>query len=232
MLQIRATNLPIGYNFHPVLRNLNFSIEYGDYVCIIGSNGVGKSTLIKTILGLFPPISGKIHYDKNTKLESIGYLQQRLEIASDFPASVYEVVLSGCLNKLRWRPFYTKKEKAQADRNMKLLDIEKIRNKSFKELSGGQMQRVLIARAICATNKLIILDEPFVGLDPQGVQTVKECIIDYSKNKKHMVIFSSHNLDTVCELCDKVCVIENGEILAIVDMSEENSESRLKKLFI
>lgn len=209
MLQIRATNLSIGYNFHPVLRNLNFSIEYGDYVCIIGSNGVGKSTLIKTILGLFPPISGKIHYDKNTKLESIGYLQQRLEIASDFPASVYEVVLSGCLNKLRWRPFYTKKEKAQAERNMKLLDIEKIRNKSFKELSGGQMQRVLIARAICATNKLIILDEPFVGLDQYMVRQLEQTIKKINKELGVTIVMVTHNFHATLKDTNKVIELSN-----------------------
>ena len=165
MVQIRATNLSIGYNFHSIFKKINFTIEYGDFVCLVGGNGVGKSTLIKTILGLYPTIAGKIHYDKNTKLESIGYLPQRLEISNDFPASVYEVVLSGCLNKLKWKPFYTRKEKELVNRNMKLLGIDKIKHKSFKELSGGQMQRVLIARAICATNKLIILDEPFVALD-------------------------------------------------------------------
>jgi len=209
MLQIRATNLSIGYNFHPVLRNLNFSIEYGDYVCIIGSNGVGKSTLIKTILGLYPPISGKIHYDRNTKLESIGYLQQRLEIASDFPASVYEVVLSGCLNKLKWRPFYTKKEKALAERNMKLLDIEKIRNKSFKELSGGQMQRVLIARAICATNKLIILDEPFVGLDQYMVRQLEQTIKKINKELGVTIVMVTHNFHATLKDTNKVIELSN-----------------------
>ncbi len=209
MLQIRATNLSIGYNFHPVLRNLNFSIDYGDYVCIIGSNGVGKSTLIKTILGLYPPISGKIHYDKNTKLESIGYLQQRLEIASDFPASVYEVVLSGCLNKLRWRPFYTKKDKALAERNLKLLDIEKIRNKSFKELSGGQMQRVLIARAICATNKLIILDEPFVGLDQYMVRQLEQTIKKINKELGVTIVMVTHNFHATLKDTNKVIELSN-----------------------
>ena len=201
--------LLIGYCHKKLLYFLNFSIEYGDYVCIIGSNGVGKSTLIKTILGLFPPISGKIHYDKNTKLESIGYLQQRLEIASDFPASVYEVVLSGCLNKLRWRPFYTKKEKAQAERNMKLLDIEKIRNKSFKELSGGQMQRVLIARAICATNKLIILDEPFVGLDQYMVRQLEQTIKKINKELGVTIVMVTHNFHATLKDTNKVIELSN-----------------------
>ena len=210
MLQIKATNLTIGYNFHPILRNLNFSIEYGDYVCIIGSNGVGKSTLIKTILGLFQPISGKIHYDKHTKLESIWYLQQRLEVASDFPASVYEVVLSGCLNKLKWRPFYTKKEKALAERNIKLLDIEKIKHKSFKELSGGQMQRVLIARAICATNKLIILDEPFVGLDQYMVKQLEQTIKKINKELGVTIVMVTHNFHTTLKDTNKVIELSSN----------------------
>ena len=204
MIQIKATNLSIGYNYHSIFKKINFSIEYGDFVCLVGGNGVGKSTLIKTILGLFPPISGKIHYDKNTKLESIGYLPQRLEVSNDFPASVYEVVLSGCLNKLKWRPFYTKKEKDLVQRNMKILGIDKIKHKSFKELSGGQMQRVLIARAICATNKLIILDEPFVGLDKKMVSQLEDTIRKINKELGVTIIMVTHNFHTTLSITNKV----------------------------
>ena len=204
MIQIKATNLSIGYNYHSIFKKINFSIEYGDFVCLVGGNGVGKSTLIKTILGLYPPISGKIHYDKNTKLESIGYLPQRLEVSNDFPASVYEVVLSGCLNKLKWRPFYTKKEKDLVQRNMKILGIDKIKHKSFKELSGGQMQRVLIARAICATNKLIILDEPFVGLDKKMVSQLEDTIRKINKELGVTIIMVTHNFHTTLSITNKV----------------------------
>ena len=204
MVQIKATNLSIGYNYHSIFKKINFTIEYGDFVCLVGGNGVGKSTLIKTILGLYPPISGKIHYDKNTKLESIGYLPQRLEVSNDFPASVYEVVLSGCLNKLKWRPFYTKKEKDLVQRNMKILGIDKIKHKSFKELSGGQMQRVLIARAICATNKLIILDEPFVGLDKKMVSQLEDTIRKINKELGVTIIMVTHNFHTTLSITNKV----------------------------
>ena len=204
MIQIKASKLSIGYNFHTIVKNINFSIEYGDFVCIVGGNGVGKSTLIKTILGLYPPISGKITYDKNTRFEMIGYLPQRIEVASDFPASVYEIVLSGCLNRAKWRPFYTKKEKELAKRNIKLLGIEHIKTKSFKELSGGQQQRVLIARALCATNKLIILDEPFVGLDKNMVIQLEETIRNINKELGVTIIMVTHNFHSTLKDVNKV----------------------------
>lgn len=204
MMQLEAQNLSIGYNFHPVLKNINFKIEYGDFICILGGNGVGKSTLIKTILGLSTPIGGKIRYDKNTRLESIGYLPQRLEVESDFPASVYEVVLSGCLNRLKYRPFYTKAEKEIVMKNMKLLDIDSIKSKSFKELSGGQQQRVLIARALCATNKMIILDEPFVGLDMFMVNQLIETIRRINKELGVTILMVTHNFPQAANDANKV----------------------------
>ena len=221
MVQIKATNLSIGYNYHSIFKKINFTIEYGDFVCLVGGNGVGKSTLIKTILGLYPAISGKIHYDKNTKLESIGYLPQRLEISNDFPASVYEVVLSGCLNKLKWRPFYTKKEKELVNRNMKLLGIDRIKNKSFKELSGGQMQRVLIARAICATNKLIILDEPFVALDKKMVAQLEDTIRKINKELGVTILIVTHNFHTTLNITNKV-----------IELSAEGCKSFTKEEYL
>ena len=221
MVQIKATNLSIGYNYHSIFKKINFTIEYGDFVCLVGGNGVGKSTLIKTILGLYPAISGKIHYDKNTKLESIGYLPQRLEISNDFPASVYEVVLSGCLNKLKWRPFYTKKEKELVNRNMKLLGIDRIKNKSFKELSGGQMQRVLIARAICATNKLIILDEPFVALDKKMVAQLEDTIRKINKELGVTILIVTHNFHTTLKITNKV-----------IELSAEGCKSFTKEEYL
>lgn len=204
MVQIEAKNISIGYNYHPILKNINFKIEYGDFICVLGGNGVGKSTLIKTILGLTTPISGKVIYDKNTKLSSIGYLPQRLEIETDFPASVYEVVLSGCLNRLKKRFFYHKEDKEYVQKNMKLLDIENIKSKSFKELSGGQQQRVLIARALCATNKLIILDEPFVGLDMFMVNQLEKAIRKINKELGVTIIMVTHNFSKTLEDTNKV----------------------------
>lgn len=204
MVQLELKNLSIGYNYKPVQKNINCKIEYGDFVCVIGTNGVGKSTLIKTILGLVSPISGKILYDKRTKLSSIGYLQQSLSIDSDFPASVYEVVLSGCLSMIKNKPFYGKKEREIVKRNLELLDIENIKSKSFKELSGGQQQRVLIARAMCAANKMIILDEPFVGLDVYMVKQLKNTIHRINKELGVTIVMVTHHLDLSIEDVTKV----------------------------
>ncbi len=204
MIQLELKDLCIGYNFKPVQKNINCKIEYGDFLCIVGTNGVGKSTLIKTILGLFNPISGKIIYEKRTKLSSIGYLQQSLNLANDFPASVYEVVLSGCLARIKKRPFYGKKEKELVQKNLEILDIENIKSKPFKELSGGQQQRVLIARALCAANKMIILDEPFVGLDIYMVKQLKDTIRRINKELGVTIIMVTHHLDLSIEDVTKV----------------------------
>lgn len=204
MVQLELKNLSIGYNYKPVQKNINCKIEYGDFVCVVGTNGVGKSTLIKTILGLVSPISGKIIYDKRTKLSSIGYLQQSLSIDSDFPASVYEVVLSGCLSMIKNKPFYGKKEREIVKKNLELLDIDNIKSKSFKELSGGQQQRVLIARAMCAANKMIILDEPFVGLDVYMVKQLKETIHRINKELGVTIVMVTHHLDLSIEDVTKV----------------------------
>lgn len=204
MTQLEIKDLCIGYNFKPIQKNINCKIEYGDYVCIIGTNGVGKSTLIKTILGLVNPISGKIIYEKRTKLSSIGYLQQSINVDSNFPASVYEIVLSGCLAKIKGRPFYGKKEKETAKRNIELLDIENIKYKSFRELSGGQQQRVLIARALCAANKMIILDEPFVGLDVNMVKQLIKTLHRINKELGITIVMITHHLDLNIEDVSKV----------------------------
>lgn len=212
MVQLELKNLTIGYNFKPVQKNINCKIEYGDFVCIVGTNGVGKSTLVKTILGLASPISGKIIYDKRTKLSSIGYLQQNLSVDSDFPASVYEVVLSGCLAMIKNRPFYGKKEKEIVKKNLELLDIENIKSKSFKELSGGQQQRVLIARAMCAANKMIILDEPFVGLDVYMVKQLKDTIHKINKELGITIIMVTHHLDLSIEDVTKVLELSSNGV--------------------
>ncbi len=230
MVQLELKDLCIGYNFKPVQKAINCKIEYGDFVCVIGTNGVGKTTLIKTILGLVNPISGKIVYEKRTKLSSIGYLQQSINIESDFPASVYEVVLSGCLSMIKKRPFYGKKEREIVKKNLELLDIDNLKNKSFKELSGGQQQRVLIARAMCAANKMIILDEPFVGLDTYMVKQLKDTIHRINKELGITIVMVTHHLDLSIEDVTKVLKLSaNGmyfggvkEYQAHKKMMEEN----------
>lgn len=193
MSLISCKNIYLSYENNPVISDLSFSVEAGDYLCIVGENGSGKSTLVKAVLGLKETSSGHLHFGEGLKKGEIGYLAQQTTTQKDFPASVYEVVLSGCLSDKK-TVFYTKKHKAIAKENMKKLDIFSLRNKCFRELSGGQQQRVLLARALCATKKLILLDEPVTGLDPIVTNEFYSIISSINKNYGITIIMVSHDL--------------------------------------
>jgi len=166
MALIKCENVSIGYEGQMVVHDLNFEINQGDYLCIVGENGSGKSTLVKSLLGLKNVDKGKIVFGDGLKQTEIGYLPQQTDVKKDFPASVYEVVLSGRLNSRGMKPFYTAEDKKQAWEKMDMLGIRDLAKQCFRDLSGGQRQRVLLARALCATKKLLLLDEPVTGLDP------------------------------------------------------------------
>jgi zinc transport system ATP-binding protein len=186
-------NIAIGYENNIILDNLSFSIESGDYLAILGENGAGKSTLLKTMLGLIPPLKGKIIFDREVKRTEVGYLPQQTAVQRDFPASVWEVVISGCLAKNGLRPFYTKEDKALARENIKKMGLEGLEKRCYRELSGGQQQRVLLARALCSSNKLLVLDEPVTGLDPKATNQLYE-IVDSLNKEGITVIMISHDL--------------------------------------
>ncbi len=194
MSLIETKNLTLGYDNIKVLKDLNFKIEENDFLCIVGPNGSGKSTLVKGILGLIKPIKGKVIYN-DLKQKFIGYMPQETKIDSNFPASVYEIVLSGTLNRVGLRPYYSKEEKELANHNLKILGIEKLKEKSFSELSGGQRQKVLLARSLCATKKLLILDEPSNNLDSKSKKELYETITDLNKNHNITIIMITHDLD-------------------------------------
>ena len=166
MIQLQCENLSLGYEGRPVTQGVTFSVSQGDYLCIVGENGAGKSTLIKALLGLNPPLSGRISFPGDMKSTEIGYLPQHTPVQKDFPASVKEIVLSGYVGRMGLRPFFTKAEKEGAARQMQRLGITDLAKRCYRELSGGQKQRVLLARALCATEKMLLLDEPVAGLDP------------------------------------------------------------------
>ena len=159
---ITCSNISLGYGANVIVHNLSFALNDGDYLSVIGENGAGKTTLIKTLLGLMPPVSRSI-----TLPEGAGYLPQQTDLQKDFPASVWEVVLSGCLGRLGWRAFCTRKHKALALEALNSMNILHLKNNSYRELSGGQQQRVLLARALCAAENTLVLDEPAAGLDTQ-----------------------------------------------------------------
>ena len=194
MEQITCKNLAIGYDGKVLLKDINFSVESGDYLYIIGENGSGKSTLMKTLLNLQQPISGKILYGAGVKSNEIGYLPQQTVIQKDFPASVKEIVLSGCQNRVGMRPFYNMSEKKCASEMMEKLQIANLGNQCYRELSGGQKQRVLLARALCATKKILLLDEPVSGLDPKVTEEMYRLIEKINCEDKITIIMISHDI--------------------------------------
>lgn len=194
MPQIICKNLALGYDGRTVVSGLNFEVNEGDYLCIVGENGSGKSTLMKAILGLLPPIGGSIEFGDGLKQTEIGYLPQQTVVQKDFPASVGEIVISGCLSRSGHRPFYSKEEKALAEKSMEKMGISELKRKCYRELSGGQQQRVLLSRALCATRRMLLLDEPVSGLDPKVTEEMYELIYKLHKEDGITVIMISHDI--------------------------------------
>ncbi len=207
MAQIICRDLAIGYEGKTVVQNINLSVKEGDYLCVIGENGAGKSTFMKTLLGLLPPVSGKIEFHDGLKKNEIGYLPQQTEVQKDFPASVREIVLSGCQNHLGFWPFYRTKEKKYAEDMMKKLQITHLSKRCYRELSGGQQQRVLLARALCATRKILLLDEPVSGLDPQMTEEMYRLIEKINREDKITIIMISHDIRGTMEYASHILQI-------------------------
>ena len=201
---IRCEHMDLGYENQDAVVDVNMEVCPGDYLCIVGENGSGKSTLMKGLLGLLKPSAGVLTVSEELKTTGIGYLPQQTAAQKDFPATVSEVVLSGCLNRRGMLPFYSKKEKEIADRNMEKLGITPIRKQCYRELSGGQQQRVLIARALCATSSLLILDEPITGLDPTAIQEFYTMIRRLNREDKVAILMVSHDLRNAVEEANKI----------------------------
>ncbi|MBQ1394465.1 MAG: metal ABC transporter ATP-binding protein, partial [Lachnospiraceae bacterium] len=177
MSLLQCKDVSMGYEGKTMLQNINFQVNEGDYLCIVGENGSGKSTLLKGLLRLKSLAGGEIILGDGLLQKEIGYLPQRLPSQKNFPASVYEIVLSGRLNQLGWRPFYTKEDKRIVRERMEWMGIWHLKKESFSVLSGGQQQRVMLARALCATSKLLVLDEPVTGLDPIVTKEMYDLIL-------------------------------------------------------
>ena len=204
MAQLTCQNLCIGYDGKPVLQDLNFEVFAGDYLCIVGENGSGKSTLMKTILGLQMPISGSVLTGDGLRKNEIGYLPQQTQVQKDFPASVREIVLSGCQGRRGSRPFYGKQEKLLAADAMEKMRITGLAGRCYRELSGGQQQRVLLARALCATRKMLLLDEPVSGLDPKVTAEMYELIETLNREDGITVIMISHDLSAAVQYASHI----------------------------
>lgn len=211
---IVCRDVSLGYEGQSVLTHLDLTIRTGDYLCIVGDNGSGKSTLLRGLLGLLPPQSGQILRSPELQRGAIGYLPQQTRAQRDFPATVYEVVLSGCLNQRKNRFFYSAAQKSQALMNMGKLGVLELKDQCYRELSGGQQQRVLLARALCAASSLLILDEPITGLDPAAAQDLYKTLA-YLNEKEHMaVVMVTHDLKAALKSARTVLHIGRSSVFS------------------
>jgi len=201
----------MGYDNDLVIKDLNFSVEENDYLSIIGENGSGKSTLIKGILGLLRPLKGKLELAVDVKKNEIGYLPQMTVQQKNFPASVYEIVLTGCLNKRNRLPLYSQDDHLMVRTNLSKLGVSDLKNKCFNELSNGQQRRVLLARALCSMKKILILDEPTSGLDAKTTRELYALIDEMNREDNITIIMVSHDLRNVLSRGKHVLYLGNGE---------------------
>ena len=209
MALISCKNVTMGYENQLAVEDVSFDIEDGDYVCIVGENGSGKSTLLKGLLGLMKPRAGEIAFGDGLKQNMIGYLPQQTIVQRDFPASVWEVVLSGCLNRRGMRPFYSPAERRIASANIEKLGTGGLDNNSYRDLTGGLQQRVLLARARCATEKLLLLDEPVTGLDPV-VTSELYALIRQLNREGVTIVMVSHDINCSVHYAGKILHMDTG----------------------
>ena len=188
-------NVSFGYDGHIVVHGVNFSVQAGDFLLIVGENGSGKSTLIKGLLKLLPLMEGAVNFSPEIKPTNIGYLSQQTAARQDFPAGVFEIVKSGSLGKKGFWPFYCQAEKHKAEENLRLLGIADLKGRSYRELSGGQQRRVLLARSLCAADKFLVLDEPFAGLDPLISAELYRLLEKINRELGMTIIMVSHEIE-------------------------------------
>lgn len=230
MSQIECRDVALGYEGKIVVDDLTFSVEKGDYLCIVGENGAGKSTLIKALLGLKVPMAGEIIIDKELMSGGIGYLPQQSELQRDFPASVREIVISGCLGRMGIRPFYSKNEKIRSVENMEKMGILDLADKCYRDLSGGQQQRVLLARALCASEKILLLDEPAAGLDPVAKNEMYDIVGELNKNYNITVVMVSHDIRSAVKHSKHILHISNKPLF--FGKTRHYEESDIGKAFL
>ncbi|MBR6314495.1 MAG: metal ABC transporter ATP-binding protein [Clostridia bacterium] len=227
---LRLTDVSVGYEGKPVATGLSLTLQEGDYLCIVGENGAGKSTLMKTLLNLRAPLSGSIVFSDAIARNEIGYLPQQTLVQRDFPATVWEVVISGCLNRSGLRPFYTKAQKETAQQWLEKLDMASLKKRSYRALSGGQQQRVLLARALCATKKLLVLDEPVAGLDPIVTADLYALIQRINREDGITIIMVSHDIGAALQYATHILQVSGDN--NFFGTVEEYRQSALGSLFL
>ena len=232
MSYVIIDKLEVGYEGRTIAGPMSFRIDKGEYLCIVGENGAGKSTFMKTLLGLNKPVAGEIRFGDELKASEIGYLPQQTAVQKDFPATVREIVLSGCQGRCGLRPFYNSAEKKLCADNLERMGIAELADRSYRELSGGQQQRVLLARALCATEKVLLLDEPVSGLDPKATAGMYALIKGLNK-EGITIIMITHDITTAIHECSHVLHIGNdifyGTCEEYIAHGEGNAHSKLQK---
>jgi zinc transport system ATP-binding protein len=218
MSLITCENLTLAYDTGVVASGVNFTLEAGDYLCIVGENGSGKSTLLKSVIGLHPVDGGTLTVDPAVRKSGIGYLPQHTPAQRDFPASVREIVRSGCLKRNGLRPFWRAADKKLAEEAMARMGIDHLAGRCYRELSGGQQQRVLLARAYCATGKLILLDEPIAGLDPLAMTEMYGMIADLNREGV-AVVMVSHDVSAAVQYATHI--LHMGKTTSFFGTTEE-----------
>ena len=210
MKAVEVKNLYFKYEKEWVLENINFDLNDKEFLAIIGPNGGGKTTLLKLLLGFLSPTKGEIKiYGKNPKENRIliGYVPQHTNFSLDLPITVFDIVMQGRLKKGKF--FYNKLDKEKAKEILKNLKIEKLKNKKIKDLSGGERQKVLIARALVSEPKIIIMDEPTSAIDIKGQKE----ILDLIENLKITRIVVSHDIKILLRNVDKIAYINKKAII-------------------
>ena len=227
MSLITIRDLSLGYGNRILTEGMDMQVDSGDYICVIGENGAGKSTFIRTLLGLQSPLKGKITFGEGLKKTQVGYLPQQTVVQRDFPATVEEIVLSGCQGSKGLRPFYNSREKEEAKRNMERMNISEFAKRSYRKLSGGQQQRVLLARALCASSRLLVLDEPVAGLDPKATEDMY-ALIKGLNDDGVTIIMISHDISAALTFASHILHMRSKSVFLT---KEEYLKSDIGKIY-
>ena len=227
MSLITIRDLSLGYGNRILTEGMDMQVDSGDYVCVIGENGAGKSTFIRTLLGLQSPLKGRITFGEGLKKTQVGYLPQQTVVQRDFPATVEEIVLSGCQGSKGLRPFYNSREKEEAKRNMERMNISEFAKRSYRKLSGGQQQRVLLARALCASSRLLVLDEPVAGLDPKATEDMY-ALIKGLNDEGVTIIMISHDISAALTFASHILHMRSRSVFLT---KEEYLKSDIGKIY-
>lgn len=217
---LELQNITAGYDNKTVLSDVNLSVFENDFIGIIGPNGGGKTTLLKVIVQLLKPFSGKMNFENNFSPYDIGYLPQRSKNDMNFPITVEEVVLSGCISGKSGKGFFVKTDKSLAKKMMDEIGINSLAHKTIDALSGGEFQKVMLCRSIISNPKLLILDEPSTFVDHNFESDMQHLLKDL--NNKMAIIMVSHDLGNISSFVKTIACV--NQTLTYHNENEINDE--------